>query len=71
MTPKDFDGFVTDLINRIRGESKDLVDTVLSGELEHDRYKYNTGVLKGLDYAVDILVHEANEKFKELYEEDE
>lgn len=61
----ELDRFVTDTLNVIRQEGAERRDQVLSGNLDYEGYKFQSGYLYGLESAATVLIQKAKELYKE------
>ena len=55
----DLDALITSVLNDVKKSSEQYQSGVLSGQLNHDEYKQQTGILVGLELAAQILIQHA------------
>lgn len=71
MNQGDLDKLVVKVINHLKQDTEHQRQAILMGDLSHEQYLRESGILNGIEQAMSVLIEEAGTFIKKEIDDDE
>lgn len=70
MNIQDIDRLVARVINHLKEDTEHIRNAVLSGDMDYPSYRHETGILRGIEQSMAVLMEEAEKTIKSEIEDE-